>query len=146
MTHSENALARLTPPRVLILLDARPVLDVEGFEVTDDEPRVGEVIAVRLRLPNGVTDRYLEVGERHGEYLDVNGDPVDNVDIVSWRYPSADELADWNDAKNSACPTCSGRGAYTATPDSGTYVVEPCDPEHPRAKRCDHKVDLGAWR
>lgn len=76
----------LTPPATVLV----------AVPETDDAPRAGEVIAIRIRLPHGATDRFVEVTE--SGYVDVNGEPVTG-DVVSYRYPSADELADWLDHK-----------------------------------------------
>jgi hypothetical protein len=64
--------------------------------MSDTSPRIGEVIAGQFRLEHGVTDRFAELTE-HG-YIDALGAPVEG-ELASWRYPTAYELADWQEAK-----------------------------------------------
>lgn len=93
-------------PKVLILYAcARPILDVPGYSLSDpfEEVQPGNVVAVRIRLPHGVTDRYLE--KTSIGWVDVNGEPVDG-EIVSWRYPSADELADFEECRRERLAEC----------------------------------------
>lgn len=160
----------VTPPRVLILYAAPPIVETTGYEVVDrcefcgdaltdlgahgmgcarcadaecDEPRVGEVIAVKVRLPHGVTDRFVERTETG--YVDVNGDPVEG-EIVSWEYPSADSLADWEQAKRESCLACRGSGFFAEVCDAGYWHVHPTHEDDPKAKRCACDGSLDAWR
>ena len=96
----------LSLPRVQIsYLDARPIIETTGYSLSDpfEEVLPGNVVAVRIRLPHGVTDRYLEKTSQG--WVDVNGEPVDG-DIVSWRYPSADELADFEECRRERLAGC----------------------------------------
>lgn len=97
-------------PKVLILYACeRPVLDVPGYSLSDpfEEPPVpGMVVEVGVRLPHGVAHRYVEVGT-DGTYRDVNGELVENVEESSYRYPGAEELAEWEEAKRARLAECS---------------------------------------
>lgn len=98
----------LTCPRVLILYDARPVLDVAGHESPVDPftepPKVGNVVVGKFRLPHGVTDRVVEVTDQG--YVGVDGQLV-TEELVSYRWPDSTDLAEWVEYKRERLADCS---------------------------------------
>lgn len=106
MTFSPASPLHLHIPRVLIsYLDARPYLDVPGYSLSDpfEDVLPGNVVAVRIRLPHGLTDRYLEKTSQG--WVDVDGEPIEG-ELVSWEWPSTDQLADWEEAKRERLAGC----------------------------------------
>jgi hypothetical protein len=134
----------LTP----VISYARPYIDVSGYE----PPPEGDVIHGGFELPRGstheqyietrVTHRYVEV--KDGRYFDVTGAEVTEP-LVSWREVSANELADWEEAKKERCEACQSTGFVYCYGDSGTYVVESCHEDAEGAEKCPCNGSLDRW-
>lgn len=110
----------LSCPRVLLLIDATPCIDVAGHEAPVDPfaelPRVGNVVVGKFRLPHGVTDRVVEVTDRG--YVGVDGQLVTD-ELVSYRWPDATDLAEWVEYKREPSPIASEFGAAFADENEG---------------------------